>query len=75
MTTFKFVNLDGQNGEVYVIDKDAKMAFARVAIDIHVPEENVWYGHDLDIAGADALIAALTAARDEVRRLNEEGGE
>lgn len=30
--------------------------------------------HYLSVEGADALIAALTAARDEAKRLNEEGG-
>ena len=74
MKTFEFLDLDGQMCHVYVLPKDAQTAFPRVAIDVYVPDENAWYGPDLDIAGVDALIAALTAARDEAKRMNEEGG-
>ena len=74
MKPFEFVDLDGQKCEVYVIAKSASNECTRVAIDVYVPEKNSWYGPDLDIAGVDALIAALTAARDEAKRLNEGNG-
>lgn len=52
----------------------------------HDPVSGAWFAlelwdgagdstlHYLSVEGADALIAALTAARDEAKRLNEEGG-
>lgn len=69
MTIFRFGWKDehGDDGTI-VVEDDGSLAL------------ELWDGagdstlHYLSVEGADALIAALTAARDEAKRLNEEGG-